>query len=560
MPPSLVTRFSVPLPEGQGYTNTGRRVLALSPTGRHLVFVAGGYLHVRMLDSLESARIPGSEGISSGAARGPFFSPTGEWVGFWQAGALKKIPVSGGAPTTITKTDNIFGAYWHDDDTIFFAMGPGGVFRVPASGGSAQQIVKLQPGELAQGPQLLSGGEWLLFTLRPRGVRSWDDARVVAQSLRTGERRILVEGGRDGRYFATGHLLHQRAGTVLATAFDVDSMRTRGSAVPVLHDVAEGEGSGVGHFAVSRDGSLAYVRKQALVGSGTPVWVTPDGRQEAPLATGALDRAEQPRLSPDARRMAIIVAGDIWVHDLDGRPPIKLTNEGGVHNPLWTPDGKRLVFERGTYSALQSIATDGSGALSSPLTPVGHYHPHSFTPDGRELLAVRLDAGADTGTDIQRFVVGDGAPVPQPVVRTANSEGFDGASLSPDGRWLAYVSTVTGENEIWAQPYPGPGRAIRISAHGGIEPLWARTGRELYYLEGTRMMRVEVDTRSAFDFKPPTPLFDSSMYTRAQQAPSYDVGPDGRFLMIKGEQRVAFSPIVVVLNWDQELKRLAPVD
>jgi serine/threonine-protein kinase len=227
---------------------------------------------------------------------------------------------------------------------------------------------------------------------------------------------------------------------------------------------------------------------------------------------------------------------------------------------LWTPDGQRLVIERGgtTGSSLFVLPADGSGTPQA-ISPVGHFHPAGWSGDGEELVAGRV-ATPGTGDDIVRWPVAK-PDVVQPVVETPAAEGIRGAMLSPDGRWLAYASDQTGQQEIWLRPYPGPGAAVRISPNGGVEPVWARSGREFYYLEGTRLMAVAVTAGDRFNFSPPTLLFDNN-FLQSSQPPSYDVTADGRFLIIKpiGDTEVAPSQIVVIQNWTEELKRLVPTN
>jgi dipeptidyl aminopeptidase/acylaminoacyl peptidase len=207
-------------------------------------------------------------------------------------------------------------------------------------------------------------------------------------------------------------------------------------------------------------------------------------------------------LSPDGRRLAITVAGDIWIHDLLGRPPIKLTFEGSAFSPVWSVDGQRLVYESADGSLL-SVPADGSASAPKAASPPGHFHAAGWLPSG-EVLAARL--GMPTVTDIVRLMPGQSSTV-HPVVQTDASEG-GALSISPDGRWLGYVSDVTGRGEVWVRPYPGPAAPIRVSANGGIEPQWARNGRELYYIDDRETMMMAAVTPGAdLSFKPPVALF-----------------------------------------------------
>jgi serine/threonine-protein kinase len=233
------------------------------------------------------------------------------------------------------------------------------------------------------------------------------------------------------------------------------------------------------------------------------------------------------------------------VYDLEGRPPIKLTFGGPHYSPLWTPDGRRIAHE--TNNVVVAVPADVGGGAAEPMSPgEGHYHPHGWSADGRDIILVALPGPSRT-TDIVKFSWQQKGAL-QPVVATPAAEGLAGAALSPDGRWLAYVSDETGRLEIWVRPYPGPGPAIRISPNSGVEPVWARNGRELYYLEQNRMMAVAVNAGGQpFNFKPATILFESR-YIHAGQPPSYDVSADGRFVMIKASGTV-IPPFNIVLNW-----------
>ncbi|HET9359226.1 MAG TPA: protein kinase, partial [Vicinamibacterales bacterium] len=547
-------RFTITLPAGESYTNVGRHLVALSPAGTHIVYSANGRLNLRDLNQLEPTPIRGTES----GARGAFFSPDGEWIGFWQPRQLMKVAVSGGAPVKLCDAETLTGASWNEDDTILYGQGPDGIWRVAGSGGEPKVLIKVQAGESAHGPQLLPGGEWVLFTIRSLNA-TWDDAQIVVQSIRSNERRVVIKGGRDARYVPTGHLLYARDETVFGVPFDLGRLQATGGAIPLLENVPNGGSQGgASHFAQSATGTLVYVGSGTSAAMGTPVWVDRNGREVAAVTTGPLGGVEHPRLSPDGHRLALVVDSDIWVYDLSGRPPIRLTRDGSHYAPIWTPDGRSLVFETASPAPLLSIAADGSGA-PIPVSPAEHYHPHGVTADGRNILAVAVDGagtGAGSDTDIVTIPIGgnEGKPQPRPLVRTPGREGFEGLMLSPDGRWMAYTSDATGRFEIWVQPYPGPGAPVRVSPDGGVEPVWARNGRELFYLEGRTLKSVAVNAGSTFDFKPATTLFEA-VYTLNGQPPSYDVAADGRFLMIKPLGEPTASTMVVVLNWFDELTR-----
>jgi serine/threonine-protein kinase len=344
--------------------------------------------------------------------------------------------------------------------------------------------------------------------------------------------------------------------TLRAVGFDLATQNVRGSPVPVLDKVVF-NAQGSPNFSVSSTGSLIYVMSPATTWTGRPVWVSHDGREESARITDDVIAPQFPRLSPDGRRLALVVAGDMWVYDLTGTPPIRLSSGGRYYSPIWTADGHRLVMEGNTSpQRLWVIATDGSEPQPRPASAVGHFHPLTWSDDGRGVLAVEFIDGV-SDVDIVRWQPGK-PEEREPVVQTVGQDGLKGAALSPDGRWLAHTSDQSGRTEVWVRPYPGPGVPVRVSTNGGIEPVWSRTGHELFYLEGQRLMAVAVSTGLTFGFKPPTWLFDSR-YRIFGQPWSYDVAADGRFLMIKQTAGARTSPqVAVVLNWHEELKRLVP--
>jgi hypothetical protein len=547
-------RFTIPLAKDETYSNTGRHVLAISPNGKYLVYGAGNRLNLHTFDQLASTPIRGSEA----GGRGPFFSPDGEWIGFWQNEQLMKVAVTGGGPIVIAKMENPLGASWSEDGSILLGMGGSGIWRLAAAADVPEKVIAVKEGELAASPQMLPGGEWVLFTVRLAGS-GWDDSQIVAQSLRSSEQRVLVRGGRDGRYVPTGHVLYARAGTMMAVPFDLAQMKTVGNPVSMLEGINDARATTAAtHFALSATGTLAYVGGFDESSTGTPVWFDRSGREVRAVTPMPLRGVQHPRLSPDGRRLSTIEDGDVWVHDLEGRPPIRLTHDPGHFAPLWTPDGKRLIYESNSPAPLRLIAADGSDAAPVPVSPVAHYHPHAVTADGRTLIAVEVDSGTRTENHVVSFEMGEKAK-PTLIVHASGSSGFEGTALSPDDRWLAFTSSTTGQPEIWVQPYPGPGAPVRVSPNGGVEPIWARNGRELYYLEGRKMMAVAVDARTTFDFKPATLLFETTA-AMTNQPPSYDVAADGRFLMIKPALPGAeVAPMVIITNWFEELTRRVPV-
>jgi serine/threonine-protein kinase len=562
--PRPITRFPLvlaSLPSEQQFIGKGRHVVALSPDGTHLVYVyvdkiANSQLHLRPMDQLEATPMRGTEG-----GREPFFSPDGQWVGFWAEGQLKKVSISGGAPVNLCEAKNPWGASWGSDDTIVFGQGLDGIWKVSASGGTPEILVAIDSeGELAHGPQILPGGKTVLFTLRAGLPASWDDAQIVVQSLETGERRVLIEGGRDARYLPTGHLVYAREGTLLAVAFNLGRLEVSGGPVPMAEGIMDADTrTGAAHFSSSKLGSLVYVPGGQQFRSEL-VWVDRQG-QAVPLIEDQVSFSN-PRLSPDGRTVAVQVTRDgrdIWIYDAERGTRMRLTVGGENANPVWTPDGERITFASARSGGSPNLywkTADGSGEAQVLLTREKAIAPSSWSPDGKTLAFFEVNSA--NARDIWTLSEeGDATPF----VTTSFNEITP--MFSPDGQLLAYVSNESGNHEVYVQPYPGPGGKWPISKDGGTEPRWSHDGRELFYRQGQQMMVVAVETEPTFTVGRSQIVFegDYQMQMSISGDTNYDLSTDSkRFLMVKVSEQEAQPQINVILNWFEELKRLVPTE
>jgi serine/threonine-protein kinase len=423
--PRSVTRLQMPLPAGQTFYFNGRPIVAISPSGRQVAFQAGLGLWLRSLDELEAKPIPGADG----EARGPFFSSDGQWIGYYASGELRKVSVTGGAPVTLTKAVNPWGATWGADNMILYGEGSQGIWRIPAAGGTPEQIVTVADGELAHRPQLLPGGEWVLFTLRPRGVGSWNRAQIVIQSLATRERVVLIDGGRDARYFPNGYLIYGLNGSLLAVPFDVRARRISGGAVPLVRDVFDsGTISGAVHFDVAADGSLIYVPRIDTALRLT--WVDRNGREET--VPGDPRPYRHPRVSPDGTRIAVEIEDpnntNVWVGDSKRGGFAQLTRGEDIgSDPIWTPEGKHIVFSsvRGPeglfLQAADGSETANSSTKSLPVTTSASARSPTAHPRNRSGCSMHRNIS----TNVFRCChpMDDGWPISRP-----NREGWKSTS------------------------------------------------------------------------------------------------------------------------------------
>jgi eukaryotic-like serine/threonine-protein kinase len=570
--PHPVVRFALAssasvAPRGIG---VGRHVLAISRDGTRLVYWADNKLYLRTLDRLDDATpIRGTED-----GREPFFSPDGQWIGFHQQGQLKRVSVAGGAPVSLSAALNPWGVNWDADGVIRYGKGSDGIWQVSPNGGAPTRSIAVGQGELAHGPQLLPGGKWILFTLRPSTQDSWDQAQIVVQSLTSGERTVLIEHGRDARYVPTGHLIYGLNGVLLGVPFDVRTRRVTGPAVPLVDGVMDSDvRTGAMHFAVSNEGTLVYLAGASGARS-TLNWVNRNGSRD-PLPAEALAYS-CPRVSPDGTRVAVEIAGpdgvDIQIYDLARKTLTRLTSaqasgvpsQGGY--PLWTPDSQRVVF----YSyqgggGLYSMAADGTGLPKRLTTSRAVQTPYSWADSGRTLLLEQRSVDQIGAADIYTLSLAEGT-TPTPLVQTAAAE--QEPAVSPDGRWLAYTARESGGRpDVFVRPFPkvDDGR-WRISTEGGTSALWSRDGRQLFFISGGRAMSVSLDTVPAFRPGTPAVLFELPPVYRSEAriTRQWDIAPDSeRFLVFNPGQVAATSEashsrMVVVLNWYEELKRLVP--
>jgi len=553
-----VSRTVITLPLGERLAGLEQPAVALSPDGNHLVYVAnrGGtqQLYLRAMDSLEARPVPGTEG-----AVNPFFSPDGQWLGFFAGGKLKKVSVSGGAAQTLGDAVNPRGASWGSQGMIVFAPRTvAALQQVSDAGVPAQPLTRPEKGEVSHfWPEFLPGGKAVLFAAGSSSA-NWTNAQVAVQSVGTGERRDLVQGGTQPRYAPSGHLVHAQGGNLVAVPFDPQRLAVTGTAVPVVEGVLQSPSSGAAQYSFSATGSLVYIPGGLQAAQRRLVWVNRNGAEQPVAAPARAYRG--PRLSPDGQRVAVAIEEhetQVWVYDVARETPTRLTFEGNANfTALWTPDGKRIAFQsnkEGPPKLFWQLA-DGSGGLERLTTSEYIHAPMSWSPDGQLLAFIEINP--TTGYDIWVLRVGDRRT--HAFLRMPFNE--SAPRFSPDGHWLAYISDESGQYEVYVQPYPGPGGKWQISTEGGTEPVWNPNGRELLYRSGDKMMAVEITMQPSFSAGKPKVLFEGPYVPTPATFPNYDVSPDGRrFLMVKpDEQEQAATQINVVLNWFEELKRRVP--
>ena len=572
-------RFSIVPTQANPFTaNLFVRNLAISHDGARVVYVSTttSYtgLMVRALDQLDA--MP----LRVASASSPFLSPDGRWIGYFSPLTfdLRKIPIAGGPQLPITKyQSNPRGATWGANNTIVFATNDvaTGLMSVSAGGGEPKVLTRPDRARGEQdhvSPFMLPGDRAVLFTISAQGG-DVDNSQIAVLDLTTGETRTLIRGGFDARFVDPGYIVYAAAGSLRAVRFDLDRLAVLGDAVPVVDRVTT-IASGAAQYDVAHNGTLVFMPGGSNAIAGVPrslVWVDRKGIEEtidAPPRTYVI-----PRLSPDGTQIALDIRdqeNDVWTFDVRARTLTKLTfNPNGDGWPVWTPDGKRIIFastrEGGT--GVQNLfwqAADGTGTAERLTTSSYAQLPHSITPDGMNLI---LQENTGSG-DVALLPLAElfkkpatGKLETRPLVHSAAGE--FGGTVSPDGRWIAYYSNESNRQEVYVRPFPAidSGR-WQISTAGGTRPAWSHDGRELFYLgldAGISMMVVPVQTTPTFSKGNPTKLFGGRWFI-SQNARTYEVAKDGRFLMIKDAAGDDADPasITVWLNWVDDLKQRLP--
>jgi Tol biopolymer transport system component len=554
--PAPVSRFVITPPATAPLANQGGLDLTISPDGKRIAYLAvkpeSGKveIYVRELDALEARPIAGTEVADAGPFN-PFFSPDGKSIGYSSPDrGLVSVAIDGRPPIKLADrpTPGFTGGWWAGDNTVIFSSGRRLQHVSAAGGGTPTPLVPERQTSVAA-PVLLPGGRAMLF--HAYGDSAGD--RVDALDLDTGEEKTVVEGGSNPSYVDTGHLVFVRGDTLMAVPFKASELAVTGEPVALVQGIRRSSG-GAADYALSANGTLAYVPGNAdATSSSAVVWVDRTGKVTGRAVPDLIANPRDPRLSPDGKRLLLVTGqendGDLWSYDLSGRPPIPLALPNDNRAPVWSPDGRQVAFFSPQIGGVMTLPADGSERTTRPLR-AQLLAPHVWSAAG-ELILVAPGSGDIVATPA----------MPTGEVRNVvASESFEfDPALSPNGRWLAYISNRTGQAEIWVQGHPEGAPPVRVSSSTGYEPLWSADGRELFYRQGAAMMAVAVETGNEFSFAPPRPLFSGPYVQRPNPGSrSYDVARDGRFLMIlRGDENrpTASASIVVVQNFGEELKQ-----
>jgi Tol biopolymer transport system component len=553
-------------------TGIGSSVI-LSPDGTRLAVVAIGAdqkrrIYARLLDQLQATALSGTENADN-----PFFSPDGQWIGFFADGKLKKISIRGGAAVTLCDAPFNLGGSWGDDGTIVFAKDAGSALsKVSSAGGTPQPLTALESGEGTQRwPQVLPGSKAVLFTSNTHLIEH-EDADIVVYSMASGRRKTVQRGGYHASYLPSGHVVYMHEGTLFAMPFDLKRLEVTGQPAPVLEDVVTASASAGAQFSFSETGSLAYIAGRSAIQGVSIYWMDHEGKFKPLRETPA--GYYNPAFSPDGRRLALEIndgrRSAIWVYDWERDTLTRLTFGGEANRyPVWTPDGQRIVYssqEKGGNFNLWWIRADGAVDAQRLAESKRQQIAGSWRPDGKVLAVTQPNPG--TSFDIMTLPIeGDEKSgwklgEPMPFVNSTFNEAAP--AFSPDGRWLAYESNESGSFEVYVRPFPGPGGKWQISIGTGLYPVWSRNGKELFYrTQDSKIMMVSY-TASGDSFRADKPqLWSPGQFTDVGPGnTNFDLHPDGkRFAVLKApgaEQATAVNKVSFIFNFFDELRRKVP--
>ncbi|MGA2880272.1 MAG: protein kinase [Bryobacteraceae bacterium] len=549
-------------------TPTGSSNVIIAPDGTRLVYLAdvgGGQssLFIRRLDQTKAIELPGTHHANS-----PFFSPDSQWVGFAIGERLYKVSVEGGAAVPQGETNgSSTGSSWGADGYITTAVLLKSLFRTPSSGGAAVPLAELAKGEFTfVAPQILPGGQAILYSAYTGARNDPDRARIEVLSLRDHSRKMVFQGGTSARYLATGkksgYLVYANRSTLFAVPFDLDHPEKPGTPVSVLDDVGFNPGTYESQFDVSRTGTMVYRKAGgAADGMTTIQWVDAAGKKE-PLVSKPGGYVYV-RLSPDGRRLAAEVleetGKDIQVYDFERETWTQLSAGGFFFKPAWSSDGQSVVF--GALNGLYWARSDGASQPQPLSTKQSESvpEPWSMTPDGKRLVFSDGSVNSSQLWSAPLESVGGRlkAGTPEQILKSAFRD--TEALLSPDGKWLAYESNSSGSDEIYVRAFPDNGGLWKISNNGGHNPIWSRNGHELLYQAGDQMMAVSYSAKGG-TFAPEKPR----VWLAKVGGTAWDLSPDGKRLLVLApvgspDAAKAEHEVVLFQNFFEYLRQKAPV-
>jgi len=553
----IVTKFSLEIENDYMLDVSSYPALAISHDGKSLVYKANSKFYIRKMNSTEPVLINGIENASS-----PFFSPDDDWLGFFANGKLEKISISGGTPVILADALDNRGGTWNDNGSIVFsATTTVGLSLISENGGTVKMITTIDSSKnerTHRWPSFLPDGEHVLFTVGTISSPDYyENAVIDVADIKTGERKTLIRGASTARYINSGHLLFSRSGVLYIVPFDANNLEIEGQPVPVIEGVYSELTTGITNYMVSDNGTLAYIPGAVEGGSRKIVKIDLNGN------TTTLDSSGhpylEPRLSPDNKKIALVIRDgedfDIWIFDILRKTLSRLTFGGLNRTPQWSQNGKKIAFMKRTKDGKIGIFIkpyDGSGDEVEIYSGASRLYVDEWTTDGDNLIVDNLTLGAQSDLLVVPLK-GDKKPWKYLDSKYDEYE----ASISPNGKWLAYLTNESGSYQGYVRSFPNKEGKWQISTDVIEEPRWSPDGKTLYYRKGSQLIAVPVTTSPTYSAGIPKVLISGFPSMNVDSGISYDITSDGKYFItttpVKGS---TLKNISIVLNWTEEIAAL----
>ena len=562
-----LVRLEVDLGRDVNLNALGGSDVIISPDGTRIAYLSRGHLLTRKLDQPVAVELAITQGATS-----PFFSPDGQWIGFTASGKLRKISVEGGTEIVLCDTGSSYtGDDWGEDGNIIASLRiSGGLSQVSSAGGTPTPVTELQGEEKThRWPQILPGGKTILFTAQNSTV-GFDDGKIEVMTLADHHRKTLQRRGTFGRYLGVsggkGYLTYVNRGTLFAVPFDLKKLETSGSPVPVLQQVSYSPMFGSAKLSFSRTGTFLYRSREIDFSRVSIQWLDADGRTQPLMDKPGL--FVNPHLSPDAQRLAVVNNDEmsgVWIYDIRRDTMAPLTGERNAGHPVWTPDGKYIVYTG--VSGISCARADGGGKAQSLTESKEFQYPTAFSPDGKRLVFHQM---GPQGYDIWILPVEhdeNGLKPGKAELFLHTTNGGRDAHFSPDGRWIAYSSSESGSPQVYVSGFPDTGRHWQVSSNGGLSPIFSRNGKQLFYfdvLDDQIMVASYAVKGDSLVVEKPQVWSRQSVALALSGAvgAQYDVAPDGKRMVVStyaNSTQQGSGHVIFLENFIDELQRKVPL-
>jgi serine/threonine protein kinase/Tol biopolymer transport system component len=554
----IVTKFSLELNNNLILDVNNYPALAISHDGKSLVFKANGKFYLRKMNSTEPVIISGIENASS-----PFFSPDDKWLGFFRNGKLEKISLSGGTPVILADASDNRGGTWSKNGMIVFSPSTTeGLSMISENGGTEKKITipdSTKNERTHRWPSFLPDGKHVLFTMGTLASPDYyENAEIDIVDIETGERKSLIKGASTARYISTGHIIFSRSGVLYVVPFDANNLEIKGEPIPVIEGVYSELTTGITNYMVSDNGTLVYI--PGAVEGGNRKFVKIDTKGESTTLDSVGHAYLEPQLSPDNKKIAVVIRDgedfDIWIFDILRKTLSRLTFGGLNRSPHWSPDGKKIAYAKRTNNGKMGIFIkpyDGSGDETEIYSDKSRLYVDEWTRDGENLIIDNLDLHYAQSDLLVIPLKGEKKPWKYLDSKFDEYE----ASVSPDGKWLAYLTNESGTYQGYVRSFPNKEGKWQITTEVIEEPRWSPDGKTIYYRKGSQLVAVSVSTSPTFSAGIPKVLISGFPSMNVDSGISYDITSDGKYFItttpVKGS---TLKSISIVLNWTNEVEAL----